>query len=342
MLVLNKVGELFIVGFRGTEVPDWLKRFADSYGLGGVILFDYDVVNKNYQRNIVSPQQLTTLCQQLAELPARPLIFVDQEGGQVRRLKEKQGFCPYPSAADFACLPRPERLSLTRQAFRELRDLGIHYTLAPVIDINRNPDNPDIGAIGRSYSDDAEQVSENVSILAEVAREVNLGLCLKHFPGIGASTVDSHQEVMHIDIDNQQLELFARWCNNINGQAILAGHAHTKWDRPFPISLSPPAIRELRDICGDRLLLLTDDLQMRGVYGRFGGDSSLAIRLAIHSGMDMVIIGNNLQLEEHLMIDFAEHVKRMMHREIMFDPRRQERFQGSIDRISERKNNLYR
>lgn len=312
--MLNRVGELFIVGFRGTKLPGWLKEFADHYGLGGVILFDYDVASKSYQRNIVDPKQLKTLCQQLAELPSRPLIFVDQEGGQVRRLKEKKGFCPYPSAADFARLPRQERLSLTRQSFGELRDLGIHYTLAPVIDINRNPDNPDIGAIGRSYSADAEQVSENISILAEVAREVNLGLCLKHFPGIGASTVDSHKEVMHLDIDKQQIELFSRWCNKINGKAILVSHAHTEWDRSLPMSLSRQSIKRLRSACGDQTLLLSDDIQMEAITRKraLSRTSSLAIAIAIGAGIDMVIIGNNLRSEERYMIDFAERIKSML------------------------------
>ena len=352
--MLDKVGELFIVGFRGTELPDWLKEFADNYGLGGVILFDYDVASKSYQRNIVSPEQVTTLCQQVAELPARPLVFVDQEGGRVRRLKEERGFCPYPSATDFARLPRQERLSLTRQSFRELRDLGIHYTLAPVIDINRNPDNPDIGAIGRSYSADAEQVSENISILAEVAREVNIGLCLKHFPGIGASTVDSHKEQMSIDIDKQQIELFSRWCNEINGKTILVSHAHTEWDRSLPMSLSRQSIRRLRSACGDQILLLSDDIQMDAIRKRrLTQDSSLSISVSIEAGIDMVIIGNNLWSEERYMIDFAEGIKGMLSlggessetklsKEMLaFRKQTRAQVQESLDRIRARKDILY-
>ena len=352
--MLNRVGELLIVGFKGTELPDWLREFADNYGLGGVILFDYDVASKSYRRNIVGPKQLKTLCQQLAELPSRPLIFVDQEGGRVRRLKEKDGFCPYPSAADFARLPRQERLSLTRQSFEELRDLGIHYTLAPVIDINRNPDNPDIGAIGRSYSADAEQVSENISILAEVAREVNLGLCLKHFPGIGASTVDSHKEVMHLDIDKQQIELFSRWCNEINGKAILVSHAHTEWDRSLPMSLSRQSLRRLRSACGDQILLLSDDIQMEAIWKKeWGQHSSLAIAVAIEAGIDMVIIGNNLRSEERYMFDFAERIKSVLYVDeedtgtklskemLAFRKRTRVQVKESLERISVRKDSLY-
>ena len=354
MLDLDRVGELFIVGFRGTEVPDWLREFADRYGLGGVILFDYDVMSKSYRRNIVDPTQLRTLCRQLAELAARPLIFVDQEGGQVRRLKEQQGFCPYPSAVDFARLPRQQRRSLTRNMFGEMRDLGIHYTLAPVIDINHNPNNPNIGAIGRSYSYDAEQVSENVSILAEVAREVNLGLCLKHFPGIGASTVDSHQELMHIDIDKQQVELFSRWCNEINGRAILISHAYTEWDDIFPMSLSLKSIGGLRKLCGHDVLLLSDDLQMKAVQKFFLRDCSPAVRLSILSGVDMVIVGNNLRSEEGKMFEIAEKVKDLLSganwkksnkkpTETMVATYQHmlSEVQKSIERISERKNSLY-
>ena len=82
------IGELFILGFYGTVVPDWLKQFAARYGLGGVILFDYSVRTKQYDNNIESPEQARALCAEIAALPSAPLAFIDQEGGLVRRLKE--------------------------------------------------------------------------------------------------------------------------------------------------------------------------------------------------------------------------------------------------------------
>ena len=92
------IGELFILGFFGKTVPSWLKEFAGRYGLGGVILFDYSCQTREYDNNIDSPEQLRALCAEIAALPSAPMVFIDQEGGLVRRLKEGRGLAPLPSA----------------------------------------------------------------------------------------------------------------------------------------------------------------------------------------------------------------------------------------------------
>ena len=79
-----------------------------------------------------------------------------------------------------------------------MRRLGIHYDFAPVIDVDYNPDNPNIGRIKRSYSADIAEVEANALLMSEVAQAQRIGLCLKHFPGIGGAVVDSHQEFMDI------------------------------------------------------------------------------------------------------------------------------------------------
>jgi beta-glucosidase-like glycosyl hydrolase len=88
------VGELFILGFFGKAIPTWLRQFAARYGLGGVILFDYSCQTRRYDNNIESPEQLRGLCQEISALPSGPMVFIDQEGGMVRRLKESSGFAP--------------------------------------------------------------------------------------------------------------------------------------------------------------------------------------------------------------------------------------------------------
>src|ERR1051325_1994872 len=105
-----QIGELFILGFHGKTVPDWLKAFAARFGLGGVILFDYSVRTRQYDNNIESPEQVRALCAEIAQLPSAPLVFIDQEGGLVRRLKEARGFAPLPSAKEFNHLA-PDRKS---------------------------------------------------------------------------------------------------------------------------------------------------------------------------------------------------------------------------------------
>ena len=185
------IGELFILGFFGKTVPVWLKQFAARYGLGGVILFDYSCRTQKYDNNIESPEQVQRLCAEIAALPSGPMVFIDQEGGLVRRLKEGRGFAPLPSAKDFNHLAPDQKRQILTASFAEMRRLGIHYDFAPVIDVDYNPDNPNIGRIKRSYSADIAEVEANALLVDEVARAKRVGLCLKHFPGIGGAAVDS-------------------------------------------------------------------------------------------------------------------------------------------------------
>jgi beta-N-acetylhexosaminidase len=93
-----------MLGFFGSTLPKWIKDFESKYGLGGVILFDYYVQTKKYENNIFSLEQLKELCSEIKALPSSPLIFIDQEGGKVRRLKSKLGFEELPSAKSFNLL----------------------------------------------------------------------------------------------------------------------------------------------------------------------------------------------------------------------------------------------
>src|SRR5205807_444781 len=160
--------------------------------------FDYSCQTGQYDNNIDSPEQVRQLCGEISTLPSNPMLFIDQEGGLVRRLKEGRGFCPLPSPKDFNRLALDQKRDILFASFAELRRLGFHYNFAPVIDVDYNPDNPNIGRIKRSYSADIGEVEANALLVNEVARETRIGLCLKHFPGIGGALVDSHQEFMDI------------------------------------------------------------------------------------------------------------------------------------------------
>ena len=121
-----------------------------------------------------------------------------------------------------------------------MRQLGIHYDFAPVIDVDYNPDNPNIGKIKRSYSADIGEVEANALLVSEVAREARIGLCLKHFPGIGGALVDSHQEFMDISdsLRAEQEELFYALAPKMFGDAVLVSHAIVRqWDPDNPMTL---------------------------------------------------------------------------------------------------------
>jgi beta-N-acetylhexosaminidase len=304
------VGELFILGFFGKTIPDWLKQFAARYGLGGVILFDYSVRTREYDNNIESPEQVRRLCAEIAALPSSPMVFIDQEGGLVRRLKEGRGFAPLPSAKEFNHLAAGEKRKVLAASLGELRGFGIHYDFAPVIDVDYNPDNPNIGRIRRSYSADIAEVEANALLMSDVAREARVGLCLKHFPGIGGARVDSHQEFMDISdaLHPEQEALFYSLAPKMFGNAVLVSHAIVRqWDERNPATLSPAAIGRLRGQLPDTLLI-TDDMQMQGLQKALG--TRAASLQSLKAGIDMLCIGNNLFDQEREMADIADAIER--------------------------------
>jgi beta-N-acetylhexosaminidase len=327
------VGELFILGFFGKTVPNWLKEFAARFGLGGVILFDYSARTQQYDNNIESPDQVRRLCAEISALPSSPMVFIDQEGGLVRRLKEARGFAPLPSAKEFNHLAVEEKRKILAGALGELRALGIHYDFAPVIDVDYNPDNPNIGKIKRSYSADIAEVEANARLMSEVARDARIGLCLKHFPGIGGARVDSHQEFMDISdaLHPEQEALFYSLAPRMFGNAVLVSHAIVRqWDDRNPATLSPAAIGRLRERLPDTLLI-TDDMQMQGLQKALG--TGVASLQSLRAGMDMLCIGNNLFDQEQEMAEIADAIERHLRDETM-DPSAIER---SIDRVQKRK-----
>ncbi|WP_050405481.1 glycoside hydrolase family 3 N-terminal domain-containing protein [Bradyrhizobium embrapense] len=327
------VGELFILGFYGKVIPLWLKEFAAQFGLGGVILFDYSCQTRQYDNNVASPAQLQSLCAEIAALPSQPLVFIDQEGGLVRRLKDGLGFQPLPSAKDFNRLSHAEKRAILAASYGELRRLGIRYNFAPVIDVDYNPDNPNIGKIKRSYSFEIGEVEANARLVDAAARQAGVGLCLKHYPGIGGAHVDSHLEFMDISdaLRPEQEELFYALAPNIFGDAVLVSHAIVRqWDAQRPMTLSPAGIGRLRRRLPETLLI-TDDMQMQGLQKALG--TSAASLQAIAAGMDMICIGNNLFDEERAMTGIAAAIAGAV-RDGSLD---QAALQRSIARVQKRK-----
>jgi beta-N-acetylhexosaminidase len=302
------VGELFILGFFGKTIPAWLREFAGRYGLGGVILFDYSCQTQKYDNNIESPEQVQRLCAEISRLPSHPMVFIDQEGGLVRRLKEGKGFKPLPSAKEFNLLGPQQKRDILAASFAEMRRLGIDYDFAPVIDVDYNPENPNIGKIKRSYSADIAEVEANALLASEVAREAGIGLCCKHFPGIGGALVDSHQEFMDISdsLRAEQEELFYALAPKMFGDAVLVSHAIVRqWDPDNPLTLSAAGLGRLRRRLPDTLLV-SDDMQMQGLQKALG--TRQASLRSLQAGMDMLCIGNNLFDQEQEMAAIAQSV----------------------------------
>jgi beta-N-acetylhexosaminidase len=168
-----------------------------------------------------------------------------------------------------------------------------------VLDLDLNPENPNIGALGRAFSADPAEVARCARLLGDAARAAGLGLCAKHWPGLGGAAVDTHLGVADLsdDVCEPQLALFDALAAELPGGAVLLSHGIVRqWQADRPVSVSPAAVRELRRRIGDGVLLVTDDLQMQGLQAFL--PTRAACVEALRAGVDLVLLGNNLLRQE--------------------------------------------
>jgi beta-N-acetylhexosaminidase len=290
----EKIGQMIMVGFRGASV-DAGAPVAPSLSrhLGGAALFDV------YNGNVESPAQLAALTQQLQSLAAPPplLIATDEEGGQIARLGPSHGFAATLSEGE---LGRRDDLATTRANAATiatmLRDAGINLDLAPVVDLNVNPDNPIIGAYDRSYSADPDVVTRHATAFIETLHAAGLLTTLKHFPGHGSSTADSHLGFVNVTDTWSRVELepFRRIIADGNADAVMTAHIfNANLDANYPATLSRDTVTGiLREELGFDGVVLSDDMQMGAISQNFGYEE--AIVLAVNAGVDVISIANTL------------------------------------------------
>ena len=310
-----KIAQMLLVGFRGTDAASASAILADisERGLGGVVLFSVDQPTGSSVRNIVSPEQLAALTATLqgatsfptTEPGRRPLLIaVDQEGGQVARLGPSHGFPPTVSAAQ---LGAEDDVRATRRAGRDiartLRQAGINLNLAPVVDLNLNPANPIIGALDRSFGADPELVHRQAAAFIDGHAGVGVWTTLKHFPGHGSATGDTHLGVVDVTGTWQPVELqpFGDLIADGHAQAILTAHVfNARLDPEHPATLSHPIINGiLRRQLGWRGVVISDDMQMGAIRDAYGYPD--ALRLAILAGVDILTIANQQVFEEGIV-----------------------------------------
>lgn len=298
-----KIGQMLMLGFRGLAAGDDLSIVQDirAYHLGGVVLFDYDVPLASPVRNIQSADQVRALIAGLQAVAAIPLLVsVDQEGGSVARLKETAGFPPTVSARS---LGEANDTARTREAAgtmaRTLRDLGFNLNLAPVVDLDINPESPVIGKLDRSFSADPAVVIAQAAAFVEAHHEQGVMCTLKHFPGHGSADADSHLGL--VDVTGTwapiELEPYRALIKAGAADAIMTAHVfNATLDPDYPATLSKPIITGiLREQLGYGGVVLCDDIQMGAIREHYGFEK--AVERAILAGVDIITIANNTVYE---------------------------------------------
>jgi len=304
-----KIANMFLLGFEGTAAASSsaVRRDVCSYGLGGVVLFDRNPSGKKSVKNIVSPEQLKRLTAELKRCRHQPLIAVDQEGGAVERLKSSAGFdVGTPRADAVAKAGKKAARKWYLKMARGLKDAGINYNLAPVADLALNPRNGVIVRWGRSYGKNPEKVADFDRIFILAMHRYGILTSLKHFPGHGSSTGDTHQGFVDVSRQWRETETkpYAELIREGIVDSIMVAHLfNRRLDERYPASLSRKTIEGfLRRRLGFDGVVITDDLQMGAIAKHYSLRET--IRLAINAGNDLLLFGN--QIDPKLRVSLKE------------------------------------
>jgi beta-N-acetylhexosaminidase len=278
------VGQLAIAGFAGPSIPQELRSLAKEFDLGGVVLF---------ARNVVEPEQVAEIAREAQSLVQElPLwVSVDQEGGRVARLK-----APFTEWPPMMTLGRSgdERLAARFAAALavELTAVGISFDFTPVLDILTNPKNPVIG--DRALAERAEDVARLGRTIITTLQGAGIAACGKHFPGHGDTSTDSHHELPLVEHPPDRIEAIElmpfRAAIEARVAAIMTAHILIPaYDEERPATLSPAIVDGLlKQRLGYSGLVVSDDLEMRAIRGKYGLPEATTASIA--AGCDVVLM----------------------------------------------------
>ena len=267
------------------EVTDTMRATAAEYPVGGVILFAH---------NIQDREQLTAFVDSLKALPGHPLICIDEEGGRVARIANNTAFgLPrYKSMADLASKGKGAVKEAAGTIGKYLHGFGIDIDFAPVADVNTNPRNIVIGP--RAFSDNPEEAADLVATYLKALQAQGVHGCLKHFPGHGDTSADTH---FGYAVSGKTWEEMLQ-CEMVPFRAGIAAGARLVMTAHIsapkvtgdltPSTLSPVVLEEkLRGELGFEGVIVTDAMEMGAITRQFTAVEASV--LAVKAGADVLL-----------------------------------------------------
>ncbi len=286
-------GQRLMIGFDGLSLNQELEFMIRTCKIGGIILFS---------RNIAAPDQIKELClsvQAVARSAGQPPLFIaiDQEGGQVARLKPP--FTQFPGNPFLKDVEDARYFATVTAA--ELNSIGVNMNMAPVMDVP--PEGFQSVMDGRVFGKNPEWVASlGTTIITELQHKGIMAVA-KHFPGIGRTTLDSH---IHAPVVNESLEILEStdllpFQAAIQGDvaAVMLSHiCYESLDPEWPASHSKQVVTGLlRGKMGFKGVVITDDLDMGAIGGRY--DIHTSIQRIVEADIDIALIchqGPNIQI----------------------------------------------
>jgi len=281
-------GQSLMVGFNGKVLGDDLRLMITQMHVGGLILF---------RRNVSDPPQLAELCQAVQALALesgtpRLMIAIDQEGGPVARLGPPFTVFPGNRAIGEAGSETDARAFATTTA-RELKGVGITMNLAPVLDVIPQGLRASVVA-DRAFGEDAGLAADLGKVIVRALQHNGVAAAAKHFPGIGRTTIDPHEELPHIDTESRSLDSIDlvpfQAAIRSGVEAVMLAHVvYGDLDPVWPASLSSVISRDLlRETMGFRGVTITDDLDMGAIDRHF--DTETLVTRICDAEIDIALI----------------------------------------------------
>lgn len=304
MTLEEKVGQVMMVHFYGEAANSESDRLIQDLHIGGIIYY-------KWANSLHSPAQVKQLSEQLQSLSKIPLLIaVDQEGGRVNRLTS--GFQTFPS--NRTVTDENQAYCTAYLTGKQLFAVGINMNLAPVVDVDSNPQNPVIG--DRSFSPDPKIVARFGLAALNGCCDANVIPVLKHFPGHGDTTIDSHRGLPIVGKtinELQEVELYPFRKLAPFAPVIMTAHLVVPaFDPDRCATLSKKVITELlRKDMGFSGVVITDSLVMQGVLDCCEGSVEEASLHALNAGCDILLLGGRQLSGENPHDLSAEEISRI-------------------------------
>lgn len=299
MTLEEKVAGLFVVtpeAITGVDTAvkagDGTKTALEEYPVGGLIYF---------KKNIESESQLKEMIANSINYSKRPLfIAVDEEGGSVSRLADALKLENVGPMADIGSTgDSANSYQAMQKVGTYLTEYGFNLDFAPVADVLTNEKNTSIG--DRSFGNDPAAVATMVTSAVNGLEEAGVTACVKHFPGLGAASEDTHKEVATVDKSLEELKEteLVPFQTAIDGGAkmIMVGHISLPQivSDNKPASMSKEIISDLlRSQMGFNGVVITDAMNMGAITEYYGADE--AAIMALKAGADMVLMPEDFKL----------------------------------------------
>lgn len=286
MSLREKIGQMVMVGLEGYAVDDKARSLINEYKVGGFVLFGYNVQSSGQLLALINYLKITN-----SRGKAPLFIAVDEEGGRVSRMPPNIRDIP-SSGAIGKVNSRELSYQVGRTIAEEIKAFGFNMDFAPVLDINSNPDNPVIG--DRAFGSNAEVVSRLGVQTMKGLQTAGVISVVKHFPGHGDTSVDSHLGLPIVNHDLNRLRGFELVPFNAavknNADAVMIAHILlSKVDPQNPASMSKTIITDiLRNQMKFNGVVFTDDMTMGAIVKNY--DIGAAAVKAVNAGADIVLV----------------------------------------------------